>query len=177
MDKPFWGDCDVKKCCESKKHDNCGQCAKFACPTLTSYSYAAKEGDNGERIMNSQLWAFDVEKFCHYVVKQNADEIVKFFAQDAIICWHDSNEQLTVAEYIKANCAFPGEWDGKILRMEKTKEGLMTITKISSEGLSFHITSFFTILQGKITRLDEYYSEVGDAPQWRKEMGIGKAIE
>ena len=139
-------------------------------------SYARKEGDNGERIMNSQLWAFDVHEFCRNVVTQNAAELPKFFAPDAVICWHDSNEQLTMEEYIRANCEYPGTWDGKILRIEKTKEGLMTITKISSDGLQFHITSFFTILQGKVTRLDEYYSEVGDAPQWRKDMGIGKPI-
>jgi len=177
IDKPFWGECDVKKCCESKKHDHCGQCAKFACPTLTSYSYAAKEGDNGERIMNSQLWAFDVEKFCHHVAAQNADELMKFFVQDAVICIHDDNQQLTVAEYVRLTCEYPSTWQGEVQRIEKINGGLMTVTKMFSPEEAYFITSFYVIVQGKITRMDEYWSELKtDLPQWRKDMGIGKPI-
>ena len=33
------------------------------------------------------------------------------------------------------------------------------------------------VKDGKINRLDEYYSDCGDAPDWRKAMNIGKPIE
>ena len=61
IDKPFWardGDnCDVKVCCESKKLEHCGLCAKFPCETLIGMSYAESEGDNGKRIEQCKKWA------------------------------------------------------------------------------------------------------------------------
>jgi len=52
-----WGDCDVKKCCESKKHEHCGRCATFPCDTLNSYAYDAEHGDNGARVEQCRKWA------------------------------------------------------------------------------------------------------------------------
>ena len=40
----------------------------------------------------------------------------------------------------------------------------------------FHVISFIRIKQDKIISVDEYWSDDGDAPQWRQEMHIGKPI-
>ena len=47
----------------------------------------------------------------------------------------------------------------------------------SSSDASFHVVSFFEIVDNKITSLDEYWGEDGDVPQWRKEKRIGKPIQ
>ena len=57
IDNPFWGECDVKKCCEGKKLEHCGQCESFVCDTLHSFAYAEKEGDNGKRIEQCKAWS------------------------------------------------------------------------------------------------------------------------
>ena len=184
--KPFWGDaCPVKDCCESRHHAHCGQCHQFPCALLTQFAYDIGEGDNGQRIETCRHWAgkvaretspFPVGQFIQAVASQNADALAGFFTPDAIICWHDSNEQFTVAEYIRANCEYPGSWEGEIQRVEKTEEGLVLVTKISSTESTHLVTAFIKLTNDKISRLDEYYSDCAPAPQWRIDMHIGKPI-
>ena len=57
IDQPFWGECDIKKCCEARDFINCGQCPNFPCQTLKDYSYDEKEGDNGKRIETCKEWS------------------------------------------------------------------------------------------------------------------------
>ncbi len=39
-----------------------------------------------------------------------------------------------------------------------------------------HVTSFFTMQNDRIKRLDEYWADDGPAPDWRKSMRIGRPI-
>ena len=55
-ESPFWGQCPVKLCCESKSHENCGYCSDFACALLNSFSYDKEHGDNGLRIEQCRKW-------------------------------------------------------------------------------------------------------------------------
>ena len=58
IDKPFWGECDVKICCEKKGLEFCGLCDIFPCDVLKSMSYSdCGEGDNGKRIEQCKIWA------------------------------------------------------------------------------------------------------------------------
>ena len=41
---------------------------------------------------------------------------------------------------------------------------------------SLHVTSFFKLEDSKIKSIDEYWAEDGEAPEWRKNMNIGKPI-
>ena len=184
--KPFWGDaCPVKDCCEQRNHAHCGECPQFPCALLTQFAYDTAEGDNGQRIETCRHWMgkqareiapFNIGQFIQDVAKQNAAALAGYFAPDAIICWHDSNEQLTVSEYIRGNCEYPGNWEGEIQRVERVEDGLVLVTKLSSEESIHLVTAFMRLTEGKISRLDEYYSECCDAPAWRKDMGIGKPI-
>ena len=173
--KPFWGDsCPVKDCCEGRSHEHCGQCSDFPCDLLGEFAYDKEQGDNGLRIETCRLWY--AKQFMAYVVGQNADALPKHFTPDAVICWHDSNELFTVAEYIRANCEYPGEWKGEVERIEKIDGGFVLVTRICSDESTHLITSFVTTQDGKISRLDEYYADCGEAPKWRKDMNIGKPI-
>ncbi|MBR6526244.1 MAG: DUF3795 domain-containing protein [Clostridia bacterium] len=53
---PFWGQCAVKHCCENKHHSHCGECGLFPCETLNAFAYEEKEGDNGKRIRQCEIW-------------------------------------------------------------------------------------------------------------------------
>ena len=127
--------------------------------------------------MKEQAKAFNVDKFILDVATQNAESLKEHFTPNATICWHDSNEQFTVAEYIKANCEYPGEWKGEIQRVEIINGGIVTVAKIFSKESVHLVTSFMKLVEGKISRLDEYFSDCGEVPEWRKEMNIGKPIE
>lgn len=120
----------------------------------------------------------DIRQFWDAVLKQNADKIRGFFQEDAFINWHCSNEHFTVEEFIRANCEYPGQWDGEIQRVEQM--GQLTVTAVrvfeAGGGASFHVVSFLQIADGKIARLDEYWGDDGPAPQWRLDKKIGTAI-
>ena len=47
---PFWGQCQIAKCCIEKKHEHCGQCPSFPCDNLKAFSFHPTQGDNGRRI-------------------------------------------------------------------------------------------------------------------------------
>jgi len=184
IDKPFWGVCDVKLCCESREHDYCGQCLDFPCEVLNEYSYAGEpDGDDGKRIETCRKWAvaeintFNPAKFIAAVAGQDADTLRNFFTPEAIIYWHDSNEQFTVAEYIRANCEYPDTWNGEVIHTAKNSIGMFIVSKIFSNDVTVFVTSILTLTNGKISRADEYYADFNnDIPQWRKNMNIGKPI-
>ena len=184
--KPFWGDsCPVKDCCEGRGHEHCGQCTNFPCELLNEFAYNVEQGDDGKRIETCRLWhmkekvkaeAFDVDKFAQSVVTQNVEVLKDFFTPDAVICWHDSNEQFNVDEYIRANCEYPGKWSGEVQRVEKSGDTIIMVTKICSDESSHLITAFAKLTNGKISRLDEYYSDINEVPDWRVKMDIGRPI-
>lgn len=57
LDRPFWGECEVKNCCEDRGFATCGQCYKCPCDVLTEMASDPKEGDGGLRIRNTREWA------------------------------------------------------------------------------------------------------------------------
>ena len=120
--------------------------------------------------------AFDAQKFISDVITQNADALQLHFSPDAVIRWHETNEELTLPEYIRANCEYPGAWDGAIERIIENNDGISLVYRISSEGMEFLVVSFIKLADGKITQLDEYFCTCGTAPQWRVDMKIGKPI-
>ena len=127
--------------------------------------------ENGDNIM-------DVKEFWIDVLKQNREKLISYFHKDAVIRWHCSNELFTVSEYIKANCEYPGEWEGKIERIEKTENMIITAVKVYSvnKSSSFHVVSFIKTENNLITEMDEYWADDTEVPEWRRDMNIGRKI-
>jgi hypothetical protein len=119
---------------------------------------------------------FDAKEFLHAVTNQDATELREYFAPHAVICWHNSNELFTVEEYLCANCEYPGSWNGEVERVEVADLVMIIVAKIWSTEFACRVASFLEFAGDKISRLDEYWGDIGDAPQWRKDMRIGKAI-
>jgi hypothetical protein len=113
------------------------------------------------------------------VADQNANNLQRYFLSDAIINWHNTNEQFSTEEYIRANCEYPGDWCGEVERIELLGNLGITSTRIwlSDNSASFHVTSFFEFSDDKIISLDEYWGDDGVAPQWRLDKKIGKPIK
>lgn len=112
-------------------------------------------------------------------LEQNALKIETFFHEDAYVNWHNTNEHFTVREFIRANCEYPGAWDGEVERVEEIGELVITVTHVFSQDqkLSFHVTSFIQMRDGKIAGIDEYWGDDGLPPQWRREKCIGSPLK
>lgn len=121
----------------------------------------------------------DIYAFWTAVLRQDREAIRSYFAPDAYVNWHCSNEHFTVEEFIQANCDYPGQWDGEIQRLEQTGDLTISVAHVYSRdrALSFHVTSFIKVRDGKILSVDEYWGDDGPAPQWRQDMHIGRAIQ
>lgn len=120
----------------------------------------------------------NIQDFWDAVLKQDAEKIRTYFSQDAYVNWHCTNEHFTVEEYLRANCEYPGEWDGTVERIEKMENLTVVVVKVYARdrSVSFHVVSFMRLEEDKICSLDEYWGDDGAPPQWRLEKKIGAAI-
>lgn len=120
----------------------------------------------------------NIHKFWEDVLRQDAEAIRGYFLPNAVVRWHCSNEEFTVEEFIRANCEYPGDWEGEVERIVDCREQIITATRVWPKdcSASFHVVSFITLREGLIAALDEYWGDDGPAPQWRQDMGIGKKI-
>lgn len=120
----------------------------------------------------------ELQKFWKAVLDQDAEAMRGYFAADAVIRWPCINEQFTVEEYIRANCEYPGDWDGEVERIEGADGLWITVARVypRDKGCSFHVTSFLWTAGDRITALEEYWADDGPAPLWRQKMQIGRPI-
>lgn len=119
-----------------------------------------------------------IGEFWKDIAEQNAENLKKYFTAQARIRWHNTNECFGVGEFIRANCEYPGAWNSEVERVEQTEHGAVTVARVwlLDGSISFHVTSFLVLEGDKIKEADEYWSEDGEAPQWRQELHIGKKV-
>ncbi len=120
-----------------------------------------------------------IEQFWKAVLEQDEDSIRKYFWDDAYVNWHCTNEHFTVDEFVRANCEYPGKWDGEIERIETTGDTTITVVRVypKDRSMSFHVVSFIRIQEEKIVSVDEYWADDGVPPHWRRELNIGSSIK
>lgn len=120
-----------------------------------------------------------VLNFWKDVIEQNAISLQQHFDPNAIINWHNTNENFNLEEYVIANCEYPGNWFGEVERIEIKDDLAISVTRVwlSDNSVSVHATSFIKFYGEKIVSLDEYWSDDGIAPKWRLDKKIGKPIK
>lgn len=112
------------------------------------------------------------------VARQDVGAMEGFFAPEAEINWHCTNERFTLAEYLRANCEYPGDWAGAVERVEDLGDRAVCVARVwpADGSASFHCVAFYQFRAGKIIRADEYWGDDGPAPQWRLDKHIGTTI-
>ena len=120
----------------------------------------------------------NVREYWSAVLRQDADSIREYFIPDAWINWHNTNEHFTVEEFIRANCEYPGEWDGEVERIISADTHIITVTHVYSKcgSVSCHAISIIQVVDGKIASIEEYWGDDGPPPKWRQEKAIGTTI-
>ena len=120
----------------------------------------------------------NIYDFWDAVLRQDAAALADYFAEGAWVNWHNTNEHFTAAEFIRANCEYPGCWAGEVERIVEAGDQIITATHVHTPdgAMSFHVTSFLRIKEGKIASIDEYWGDDGEPPKWRQEKKIGTKI-
>lgn len=120
----------------------------------------------------------DIKAFWHDVISKNKAALPAYFCDGAVIRWPCTNEQFTVEEYVRANCEYPGVWDGEAERLEAFGDTLIWAARVfpADQSASFHVVSFIVLKDDRIQTMDEYWADDGEAPAWRKKMRIGQKI-
>lgn len=83
------------------------------------------------------------------VAKQEEEALADFFHPDAVIFWHNTNEQFTLAEYLRVNCEYPGDWNGQVERIEAAGENAVSVARVWSGEASFHAVSLLCVPAGE----------------------------
>lgn len=117
------------------------------------------------------------QRYWQLIAAQDKAALRDYFHKAACIRWHNTNEQFDREAFLRANCEYPGSWNSSLERVEVMGALAVTACRVWTEGLSFHVVSFFQLAEGKIQRLDEYWGDDGQAPQWRQDLGIGRPIQ
>ena len=120
----------------------------------------------------------NIQQFWKDVLRQDAEAMRAWFHADAYVRWHCSNEEFTVEEFIRANCEYPGDWDGEIERVIDAGDMVICAVQVYPKDRSagYHVASFMRVRDGKIAGMDEYWSDDMPAPEWRQAMKIGRPI-
>lgn len=120
----------------------------------------------------------DAAEFWQAVVRQDTRQLEEYFAPDAQVRWHNTNECFTADEFVRANCAYPNQWGGEVERMETYGDLIITVTRVYAQdgSGSFHAVSFIRLRDDRICSIDEYWGEDGPAPGWRAAMQLGCPI-
>ncbi|MDH6364626.1 hypothetical protein M2139_001613 [Enterococcus sp. PF1-24] len=120
-----------------------------------------------------------IKNFWQSVAKQELPALREYFVTTAVIDWPNTNERFTREEYLVANCEYPGAWQAVVLQCNQISvDEYVSITQVRlvDEAISFHAISYYRMIDGKICYLKEFWSEDGEAPEWRKKKNIGKKI-
>ena len=97
-----------------------------------------------------------IERFFADVVGQNRQTLPDYFAPNAQVFWHCTNECFTAEEFIHINCDYPGSWKGTIERLELLADGYLLVGRVfdNDQSSSHHVVSLINIQAGKINRHD-----------------------
>lgn len=118
-----------------------------------------------------------VLQFWNDIHQQRWNNLASYFHHDALISWHNTNEQFTLDEFVRANAQYPGDWQIDVERTACAGDLVITAVRVFDKSMSFHAASFFTFRESKIAALDEYWGNDENAPEWRLNAHIGKPIK
>lgn len=91
------------------------------------------------------------------------------FHIDATLAWPVSKELIAgAAGIIRVQEIYPEGWTIVPLRFAKLTDGqVLSIVRVDHPPSSFFAISFFTILNGRIMGVEEFWSTAEEPPSWR----------
>ena len=111
-----------------------------------------------------------VKNFWNLFSEQKWDEAAAHLTEDIIVTWPQSREKMVgISNFIDVNRYYPGSHKIEIIRANELDDQVITTVWIVADtGQKTFATSYFEVLDDKITKIEEYWAEPYPAPEWRK---------
>lgn len=110
----------------------------------------------------------DIQRYWAAIAKQDETEILSYFDERALIEWPNTEERFSPAQFAHINAVYPGTWHCDVEKVLQMGDLWITVVRIYNKELSLRAVSFLRVRDGKIIKLEEYFSEDVEVPYWRK---------
>lgn len=91
-------------------------------------------------------------------------------AKSAVVEWPLSNERMaSIEKWRLVNEHYPGTWRASVVEVIAEGDSVVTVTSVFDGRTAVTAISFFTVRDGLIEKLVEYWPDPYEAPGWRSE--------
>lgn len=111
-----------------------------------------------------------VERYWAHMGAGRFEKAGDCMARDAIVYFPNTREVFMGREaFVAFNRQYPGKWSIGIEKLTAMEDTVVTAVRVASgdEAKSFCAVSFFTVKDGLIREITEYWGENGEPPAWR----------
>jgi len=102
-------------------------------------------------------------------------EAQALLAPDAMCDWPGTGERFLGAQaFIGVNAAYPEGWSIHLLELNELPDGRVhSLVRVDHGAARFYANSFFAVAAGQIQFVQDYWTDVQEAPPWRREFPGG----
>jgi hypothetical protein len=114
-----------------------------------------------------------VREFWRLMATNDFATVKAVLAEQFILEWPQSNERIRGGDnFARMNAEYPsrGRWQFRINRLIAAENTVVTQVSVTDGTQSAEPVSFFTVIDGKITQLVEYWPEPFAAPENRRHL-------
>ena len=114
-----------------------------------------------------------VREFWRLMATNDFASVKTVLADEFILEWPQSNERIRGGEnFARMNAEYPvtGRWQFRINRLIAAENTVVTQVTVTDDTQSAEPVSFFTVVNGKITQLVEYWPEPFAAVENRRHL-------
>lgn len=115
-----------------------------------------------------------VKRFWELFDAAEFEEAGNLISPMAAIRWWNTREEFNKENFIEANSKYPGRWNISIERFESFNDLVITVVNVVGKDISFYATSFFKLEEGLIVKIDEYWGENSEPPEWRVKLSFSQ---
>ncbi|MFN5049170.1 hypothetical protein [Roseateles sp.] len=91
--------------------------------------------------------------------------------------WATAERFVGAAAVVHVNEIYPEGWSLHLLALHSLAPGqVLSLLRVDQDGRSFYANSYFQLKGGRITALDEYWSDVQAPPAWRQSGLPGREL-
>jgi hypothetical protein len=117
-----------------------------------------------------------IKRFWQLIDVAEFEEAGELISPNAVIRLWNTREQFSKDKYIEGNRIYPGRWRIRIDRLECFNNLVVSVVHVAGDDISFYATSFFSLEEGQIIRIDEYWGENSEPPEWRVKASLSETF-
>lgn len=114
----------------------------------------------------------DIQKYWAAIAEQDETEILSYFDEKAEVYWPNTGERFSPSQFAHINAVYPGDWHCDVKKVLQIGELWISVVHIYNKNASLYAVSFITLVDGKILRLEEYFADDSEIPDWRKNLSL-----